>query len=288
MSASRAAAFRTRPPRSPARRAARRLVARAAGLLAGRPAPPALRILMYHRVNDDHPGDRMSVRPAAFAEQLAQLSRAGRPVLGLAAALDALYGRANPLPQGAVCLTFDDGYHDNLEHAAPALERFGYSATIFLVTGRMRAAATIDRYDGCCDHDRALDWDEARELERRGHALGGHGRTHRELAGLDEASVREEVRGCREDLAAHLRRPADLFCYPRGSESPLVRHEVQEAGFSAAVTVYPGTNDPATPPLLLRRTEISGDDDVADFRLKLDGAFDAWHHLWQRLRPRGA
>jgi peptidoglycan/xylan/chitin deacetylase (PgdA/CDA1 family) len=243
---------------------------------------------MYHRVNDDHPGDRMSVRPAAFAAQLEHLVRSRRPVLALQEAVDRLYGRGAPLPPDAVCLSFDDGYHDNLEHAAPALERFGYAATIFLVTGRMRATATIDRYEGCCDRDRALDWDEARELERRGHALGGHSRTHRELAFLDAPSVRDEVRGCRDDLAANLARPAPLFCYPRGSENELVRREVVDAGFTAAVTVYPGTNDSFTSPLLLRRTEISGDDDPADFPLKLAGAFDAWHRLWQRLRPRGA
>jgi hypothetical protein len=78
-----------------------------------------------------------------------------------------------------------------------------------------------------------------------------------------------------------------LFCYPRGSEDPSVRSTVAEAGFRAAVTVYPGVNEADCDPLVLRRTEVSGDDDDADFRLKLRGSYDAWHRLWQRLRQRG-
>jgi peptidoglycan/xylan/chitin deacetylase (PgdA/CDA1 family) len=78
-----------------------------------------------------------------------------------------------------------------------------------------------------------------------------------------------------------------LFCYPRGSENPMVRRVVAEAGFRAAVTVYPGPNDVGSDPLLLRRTEVSGDDDREDFRLKIEGTFDTWHRFWQRMRPRG-
>jgi len=39
------------------------------------------------------------------------------------------------LPPRAVCVTFDDGYADNLLVAAPVLERLGISATIFVASG---------------------------------------------------------------------------------------------------------------------------------------------------------
>ncbi len=42
------------------------------------------------------------------------------------------------LPPRAIALTFDDGYLDNLEHAAPALERAGLPATFFLTSGWLR------------------------------------------------------------------------------------------------------------------------------------------------------
>jgi peptidoglycan/xylan/chitin deacetylase (PgdA/CDA1 family) len=230
----------------------------------------------------------MSVHPLSFRAQMEHLAATGRPVLPLAEALTRLREEGPPLPAGAVSLTFDDGYRDNLEHAAPVLERMGFPAVVFLVTGRMGEEATIDRYEGCCAYDRAMDWTEARELEKRGVELGGHGHTHRELAGLDPDDLRDEIGTCREEFVRFLGRAPRIFCYPRGSETGAVRRVVAEAGFELAVTVYPGVNRPETEPLLLRRTEVSGDDTLADFRLKLDGAYDAWHRTWQRFRPRGA
>jgi glycosyltransferase involved in cell wall biosynthesis/peptidoglycan/xylan/chitin deacetylase (PgdA/CDA1 family) len=270
------------------RGAVRRLVARSVNLVARQPPEPSLRVLTYHRVNDRHPGDRMSVHPLAFRAQMEHIAESGRPVLPLAEAVTRLRGEGAPLPAGAVCLTFDDGYRDNLEFAAPVLERLGLPATVFLVTGRMGAAATIDRYEGCCAYDRALSWPEARELEARGVELGGHGHTHRELATLPAGELREEVSDCCSGFVQSHGKAPRLFCYPRGSENEAVRKAVAEAGFEAAVTVYPGVNLTGTDRLLLRRTEVSGQDDLADFRLKLDGAYDAWHRAWQRFRPRGA
>jgi murein biosynthesis integral membrane protein MurJ len=261
----------------------RRTAARAFRLRAGR--EPGLRVLTYHRVNDAHPRDRLSVHPRAFAEQMEVLARSGRPVIPLAEALSALRG-AVPLPDGAVSLTFDDGFEDNATEALPLLDRFGLKATFFIVTGCVGSSATLERYGGCCAADHVLDWDEVRELLARGHAIGGHGRTHRELATLPLAEVRAEVDGCRRDIEGQTGQRARLFCYPRGSENAAVRRIVAEAGFEAACTVRPGPNAPGGDLLALRRTEISGHDTLTDFRLKLEGGFDAWHRFVQRAQAR--
>jgi peptidoglycan/xylan/chitin deacetylase (PgdA/CDA1 family) len=105
-------------------------------LAARRPPRPSRRpilgaVLLYHRVAalpDDPLG--LAVAPHRFAEQLAALRRHWRPV-----GLDALLaGEGGP---HAVALTFDDGYHDNLVAAAPALEAAGVTATLFASTGHV-------------------------------------------------------------------------------------------------------------------------------------------------------
>jgi peptidoglycan/xylan/chitin deacetylase (PgdA/CDA1 family) len=122
--------------------------AEAAGALAPRPqpsVPPAPEpkprprggdtalVLLYHRIADD-PGDRLglAVAPTVFAEQLAVLAADWRPMAleELAAA-----ARAGRVPDRAVAISFDDGYADNLAHAAPALAEAGLPATFFVASG---------------------------------------------------------------------------------------------------------------------------------------------------------
>ena len=105
----------------------RRELARRAGRRSGRAA-----ILLYHRVASP-PLDpwKLAVPPAAFDAHLEALARSFRalPLGALARA-----ARARQLPAGAVAVTFDDGYADNLEAALPALERHGVPATVFVAT----------------------------------------------------------------------------------------------------------------------------------------------------------
>jgi len=68
-----------------------------------------------------------------FARQLALLRRFAN-VVPLRTALQAL-AEGRPLPPRAVALSFDDGYRDSLQVAAPLLERLGLPATFFLVPG---------------------------------------------------------------------------------------------------------------------------------------------------------
>ncbi len=66
-----------------------------------------------------------------FCDQLDWLERWAN-VVPLGEGLRRL-SEGEPLPPRAVALTFDDGYRDNLELAAPELERRGMAATFFLV-----------------------------------------------------------------------------------------------------------------------------------------------------------
>jgi peptidoglycan/xylan/chitin deacetylase (PgdA/CDA1 family) len=91
---------------------------------------PRRAVLMYHRVDEDDDVHGLAVSPERFDDQLALLARDCR-VLPLD---ELLRTPAAELPPRAVALTFDDGYLDNLERVAPALERAGLPATFFLTS----------------------------------------------------------------------------------------------------------------------------------------------------------
>lgn len=90
-------------------------------------------ILIYHRVLDEpdflRPGE---VDKTAFNWQMELLSKYFN-VLPLHDALQ--QRRAGALPSRAVCITFDDGYADNVTNALPILKRYDLTATFFIANG---------------------------------------------------------------------------------------------------------------------------------------------------------
>ena len=93
----------------------------------------SLRVLMYHKVNDV-PENPLSMPVSVFDEQMDLLRVLGYTVIDLQAVLD-YYVEGRPLPPKAVLITFDDGYHDNLDNAARVLRTYGYPAVLFVPVG---------------------------------------------------------------------------------------------------------------------------------------------------------
>ena len=109
------------------------LVKTALNLASPAGARARLSILIYHRVQaepDPLFPDEMHAR--RFDELCGWLARDFN-VLPLDAAIAAL--QAGRLPARACCITFDDGYADNLHFAAPILHKHGLPATVFVSTG---------------------------------------------------------------------------------------------------------------------------------------------------------
>jgi peptidoglycan/xylan/chitin deacetylase (PgdA/CDA1 family) len=93
---------------------------------------PRAVILVYHMVADglvDPYGTVVS--PDRFADQMNVIASAFRP-LGLTELVSGL--RDGKCPPGAVTVTFDDGYANNLEMALPILDRYAVPATVFVAT----------------------------------------------------------------------------------------------------------------------------------------------------------
>lgn len=97
------------------------------------PFSRSLSILIYHRVvSEPDPLILDQVCAGEFDWQLAALCRWFN-VLPLREGIEKL--RAGTLPLRAACVTFDDGYADNVTVALPILRRHGVHATFFVATG---------------------------------------------------------------------------------------------------------------------------------------------------------
>ena len=241
-------------------------------------------ILMYHAIGRaDEPGSRFVVPARELERQLRRLRRLRRPIIGLAELVR--YRQSGRLPPaGAVVVTFDDGFADNVELAAPLLRRFGVPATLFVVSDRVGAAAD---WDGAAElASRPLaDWASLAELARAGIEIGTHTRTHPRLPELAAADVADEVAGARDVLSTGLGVDVRSFCYPYGRKTPAVVQIVAQTGFACACGIERGLNYPTTPLHELRRVPVDGEASMFRFALGLRfGDPDLLVHSFRRLR----
>jgi peptidoglycan/xylan/chitin deacetylase (PgdA/CDA1 family) len=94
-------------------------------------------ILVYHRVAEANADPwALSVSPTHFAQHLQVLTTVAHPI-SLQALVAAKSDRE--LPPRPVCITFDDGYADNLHAAKPALEFYRVPGTVFVTAGYIGA-----------------------------------------------------------------------------------------------------------------------------------------------------
>ncbi len=91
-----------------------------------------LSILIYHQVVETKDPMRPDVPDREEFRWQMELLRTCFTPLPLASAVKQL--KAQTLPDRAVCITFDDGYRDNLDVALPVLKQYRIPATVFVAT----------------------------------------------------------------------------------------------------------------------------------------------------------
>jgi peptidoglycan/xylan/chitin deacetylase (PgdA/CDA1 family) len=238
-----------------------------------------LRVLMYHKVNDV-PGNPVTVPPGLFDDQMSALRELGYQPVSLDDVVAHYRGDPpRPLPRGAVLITFDDGYRDNLDNAVPILQRHGYPAVIFVPIGyldTMRPLPHEERLARGGVVNRTLFWEELAELEAGGVSVQSHGIGHRPVAELEIDEAAREIALSKLRLEERLDRAVRAFAFVKGSEldyHPVHLSLLRQAGYEVAFTSVSGSNGPGTDPLQLHRYNVEPYP-MRTFELVLAGACD--------------
>ncbi|MHC4846509.1 MAG: polysaccharide deacetylase family protein, partial [Planctomycetota bacterium] len=173
---------------------------------AARPVP----ILTYHSL--DTSGSVISVAPEAFAAHMAGLAERGWTAIRLDHLLDAWDGKAE-LPEHPVVVTFDDGFRNALEHAAPVLAEHGFAATIFVVDEH--CGGSNDWSDRGRDMPSLplLTWDELGALSEAGWEVAAHSSSHARLPQLPVDEARRQITSCKAALSDRLGVAVRTFAY---------------------------------------------------------------------------
>jgi peptidoglycan/xylan/chitin deacetylase (PgdA/CDA1 family) len=109
--------------------------------------------------------------------------------------------------------------------------------------------------DAVPEFARMMTWDQIRALQRAGHEIGSHSRTHPLLPELSDERVREEIELSRRELSSAIAAEVRSFCYPNGSYDARALKAVEAAGYECAVTTNWGLNR-KQPPFELSRCDM--------------------------------
>jgi len=221
---------------------------------------PVRAILMYHDV-----GGPAGPTEVAFDKQMRYLADRFLTVR-LDGLPEALAG-----DEPVACVTFDDGYRDTCERAAPILADAEVPATFFLPSGLLG-----EKMDTSYGPREIVDADGARDLSAAGHEIGAHTITHPRLTSLSRTETAHEVSGSRKDLESILGVEVSTFAYPKGDHDDAVVWAVREAGFRLAVTVREGLLRGSLDRLRLPRVAVAASTTMTQFRAKLSGGLEVY------------
>jgi peptidoglycan/xylan/chitin deacetylase (PgdA/CDA1 family) len=219
-------------------------------------------ILCYHRF-DYGEQSSMNTPPHIFENQMKFLKENGYRVISAQDLLDFLaYQRQ--VPKKSVLITIDDGYRSAYRNAWPILNKYGFTATLFVYTSYVGISA------------KAVTWDELRTLKTNGITIGSHSVYHSDLTDrknleTDEefhTRIKEEIFLSKKIIDRELEQDTYFFAFPYGRYNSQVLEMTASAGYKMAVTVDRGSNPFFSNPLALKRNMVLKKD-IDSFASKL-------------------
>lgn len=193
-------------------------------------------VLCYHNVVATAKTD-YDTSVADFAAQLQVLKEGGYQTISCGQLSDYI-ANVKDIPAKSVIITFDDGRASFLQNARPMLDKLGFKASLFLITGSVGAKGS-------------LSWDDVKALATAGYEIGSHTVTHLNLTkvpnGLSVAEQQRKVRREIEDSATTLTQKLGqapvALAYPFGNYDGFAMRAAREAGYRMAFSIDPGAID---------------------------------------------
>lgn len=225
-------------------------------------------VLMYHGVGR-RPESRdpfcLFVPPDTLHRQLRGLLDRGWTPLTLGRYL------RGDFPRRSVLVTFDDGYRALLDEGVPVLQKLGFPATAFVLSGVLGGTST---WMAEMPDEPLLDAEGVRALADAGLDVECHGWDHSDLASAGAGTLDRNLVDAAAALADVTGKRARAFAYPYGAHDAAARRAVAEAGFEVAFSVHNGAGRYAVPRVDINATEID-----ATFRLKTWRGYPAMRRM---------
>ena len=228
-------------------------------------------ILMYHSVGNNLAF--FTVKPDNFEKQLKYLKSENFYVIKLSELINKI--KKGEDVGNCVCLTFDDGYLDNIEIVLPLLKKYNFPATIFIPTNLLGKKFINSEGVSLL----VLSEKNIREADSNLLEFMPHTDSHVLLNDLPENKYNGELLVSRTKIELLTGKLANILAYPKGKYSESVINYLKLNNWLAAVTVEPGLIDRATNLYGLNRNAIVLNTSFSEFKLKTSSRLEIYIRL---------
>lgn len=235
------------------------------------PPGKGLPVLMYHNISEGK-ADGLNIPGDQLELQFMYLKERGYNSLSLKQ-LSKLVKEGGKLPKRSVMLTFDDAFDSIVDKLLPLLERYDFSAVIFVPVAFIGKSNLWD--DGGLPVMKA---ESLQKLSRNPHIeIGLHSFLHRSYNDLDADDIREDLRNCRQSLDYYKIPFFEALAYPYGAypkKDTVFKKEMfdvlSDSGLEFAFRIGNRINQfPLRQKYEIKRIDIKGNDSFFIFKTKL-------------------
>jgi len=212
-------------------------------------------VLLYHHI--DHKVSQWHVTPEKFETQLKFLAQNGYHTISMETYMNAVQHNG-ALPDKPIVITFDDGGADNFTYALPLLQRYGMTATFFIVSEWVGTKGFMT-------------WNEVVALKQAGMEIGAHTMHHLFLTHLPVWRQFLEIFIARLTIELHIKSPVMFFAYPYNDHNKMTVTLTRFSGFWAALAVAPHKSDVSNDPLEIPRATVLSGEGMNTFMLVVRG-----------------
>ena len=129
-----------------------------------------------------------------------------------------------PIPDGLVVLTFDDGNKSDYAYVGPLLKRYGFGATFFITEG-LNFLNSKAHY---------VTWEEIRQLHEEGFEIGNHTRHHKHTNTQSKEELLADLIHIDKRCEAYGIPIPETFGYPADCRGPEALEVLTEKGYRFA------------------------------------------------------
>lgn len=248
--------------------------------------PQNIPVLMYHKIPQSNiqSRHRIFVTQENFEKHLEFFKTQGFTTLTFSEIEEFRSLKKDPknFPSKPLVLTFDDGYIDNLENAAPLLKKYDQKAVIYLLADNNVRYNYWDADSGDARSD-IMSPEQKQLLLDSPFEIGSHGLRHEKITEMTNERAWQELTESKKLLEEQFKRPVISYAFTYGLTTPYHAQLAELAGYTFALNTDTGGLSFHENPYSIFRANIFPEDGPRQLKKKTSSWYRKYYY-WKRKK----